>query len=579
MSLPTQTSVIIIGGSLVGLSTALFLSSRGVPLVLLERHPGSSPHPRALGYTARTLETFRSVGLTPPAPAPALHRSRGRAAGGGPPRRVSVQSLAGTWRDEKFWTSGGDSSKNGGGGGGGGGNGPPKNPYEGVSPVAAVAVSQDILEPLLRSAARENGADLRLGYKVTGWTQTDSGGVSVRAVDAQGVSSTIQGQYLVACDGAHSPVREALGITRSGVGHLKVLRSILFECAQLDEYLEAGIGQFQIEGREDGFEAFLVTYGDGRWALMWSPTEGEKKEEDKIKDNKEEGSMSPAAQRSMIRKAAGSPIPDSAITLVTTGEWQLSGLVADAFSCSRVFLAGDAAHALPPNRGGYGANTGIADAHNLAWKLAAVLRGESTPDLLATYDAERRPVAVTRHDQIFVRDDYSRYVVGMEWEGKGAEILDDVAMELGQVYRSAGVESEDDGEEALAKRPGEWNGRAGTRAPHVPLRRGDEDISSLDLFCRGWVLVSRNGVWAAAARLASDATGIDVEFVRVGEDTEVREVEEGSVGMKFGIGEEGASLVRPDGYVAWRSAEGGQGDMKALEGVLGRVSFAAKGKR
>jgi flavin-dependent dehydrogenase len=429
-----------------------------------------------------------------------------------------------------------------------------------------MAVSQDKIEPVLRETALEKGADLRLGHRVTSWSQNNDG-VTVTAVDANGVESTIQGQYLVACDGAHSPVREALGITRSGVGHLKVLRSILFFCPHLDKYFESGIGQFQIEGREDGFEGFMMTYGGGRWALMWNPP-------DKVEATKDE--MDAATQKDMIRKAAGEHIPDEDIELITTGEWQLSGLVADTFSSGRVFIAGDAAHALPPNRGGYGANTGIADGHNLAWKLAAVLNGTSRPDLLSTYDAERRSAAKVRHDQIFVRDDYTRHIKEREWADKGTAILDDVAMELGQVYRSEGVVGGDEDVPA-AKRPDEWNGQPGTRAPHVLLRRRGEVISSLDLFCHGWVLVSKNDAWRKPTSEASEATGVDVTFVHVGEDADVQETDDGSIGKSFGIGETGAILVRPDGYVAWRSSSNGDDEMKALGSVLGQVSFAVKG--
>lgn len=300
---------------------------------------------------------------------------------------------------------------------------------------------------------------------------------------------------------------------------------------------------------------------------MWNPP-------DKVAATREE--MDEATQKDMIRKAAGENLPEEDIELITTGEWQLSGLVADTFSSGRVFIAGDAAHTLPPNRGGYGANTGIADAHNLAWKLASVLNGTSRPDLLRTYDAERRPAAKVRHDQMFVRDDYTRHIKGLEWAGRGTIILDDVAMELGQMYRSEGVVGGDEDVPA-AKRPDEWNGQPGTRAPHVSLRRDGEAISSLDLFCHGWVLVSKDIAWEKPASLASEATGVDVAFVHVGEDADVQETDGGIVGESFGIGETGAILVRPDGYVAWRSSSNGDKEMKALGSVLGQVSFATKG--
>lgn len=151
----------------------------------------------------------------------------------------------------------------------------------------------------------------------------------------------------------------------------------------------------------------MVTYGGGRWALiMYAP------KEDII--NPKEDTLNEDNQKAMIRKAIGDYTAD--IDLLADGKWISSGSIAMQCSSSRVFLAGEAAHALPPNRGGYGANTGISDAHNLARKLATVLSKKSDASLLETYDQERRPVALVRHDQIFARDDYKPYVAGPEWE-------------------------------------------------------------------------------------------------------------------------------------------------------------------
>lgn len=153
---------------------------------------------------------------------------------------------------------------------------------------------------------------------------------------------------------------------------------------------------------------------------------------------------------------------DIPIELVTTGRWNLAALIADHFSDGRIFLAGDAAHQLPPNRGGFGANTGIDDAHNLAWKLAAVLSGRSDPRLLDTYDTERRPIADLRHDQLFARADYKAYLTG---PASDTPVLDDSAIELGQLYRSAAVLGADASLPPAAL-PEQWAGRPGTRAPH-----------------------------------------------------------------------------------------------------------------
>src|SRR5579883_1014792 len=290
--------IVIVGGSLVGLSAAVFLSWRKVPVVLVERHEGSSLHPRAIGYTTRTLELFRAVGVEVP------ESDHGK----GPPRRARVESLAGRWYEEYPWTA-----PTG------------KKAAVDLSPSHATAIAQDRLEPLLRRRALELGADLRLGTELLGFTQDDAGVVARVRRRNDGHEYTIRAQYLLAADGATSPVREALGIRRSGEGLLSVQHSILFK-APLDEYLRQGVVQFEIE--QPGFNAFLTTYSDGRWVLM-------------LADDVERDA---AEQRRVVQKAIGRT--DVPIELVTQGRWELAALIANRFSAGRVFLAGDAAHQL-----------------------------------------------------------------------------------------------------------------------------------------------------------------------------------------------------------------------------------------
>lgn len=244
----------------------------------------------------------------------------------------------------------------------------------------------------------------------------------------------------------------------------------------------------------------------------------------------------------MVTKAIGRS--DLEIEIVTTGRWDVSALIADRFAAGRVFLAGDAAHTLPPSRGGFGANTGIDDAHNLAWKLSAVLSGASTPHLLDSYDAERRPIAWLRHQQIFAREDFKE--VAGPTAGDVA-IIDDAAMEFGQIYRSTAVLGAGDGLPP-ALRPEQWAGQPGTRAPHLWVTRGEERLSTLDLFQGGWVLLAEDEHWSAAATGASARLGIKLECLRVGVD--VRPDDPEAFRTAFGLATTGASLVRPDGYVA-----------------------------
>lgn len=501
------TSVLVIGGSLVGLSTAMFLAARGVDTIVVERHASSSPHPRALGFTPRSLELFESVGLRVPEAPPGFRL-----------RRARVASLSGEWFGESAWT-------------------PERAPSEQreYSPHRGGAIAQDALEPMQRQRALELGADIRMNTELLEFSQ-DAEGVTARLRARDGEEYTVRAQYLVAADGNRSGVREALGIRRSGRGAIRTVRSVLFR-APLDEYLQAGVSQFSIDRPE--LQAFLTYYMDGRWALMFS--------DDQERDT--------AALTAQIELAIGRS--DLPIEIITTGRWELTALIADSFRSGRVFLAGDAAHTLPPARGGYGANTGIEDAHNLAWKLAAVLAGQSKPELLDSYDAERRPIAWLRHDQIFARPDYRAQAQGVS---DGVAIIDDDAMEFGQLYRSRAVIG---ATAALppALRPEQWAGQPGTRAPHAALADGR---STLDLCGRSWVVVASDEAWREAATRARAELGIDVRFEPISPELH----------PLFGIGTSGAALIRPDGYIGCRSADVPVDPAQLLTAALAHLASA-----
>lgn len=491
-----STSVLIVGGGVAGLSAALFLAWRGVSCVLVDKHAGSSPHPRAIGFTPRTLELLRAVGLEGVAQNPD---------GNDRPRRVRVESLAGRWLEEIDWSPRNHQSPP-----------PAPSPPARHSPCAGAAIAQDRLEPLLRDKAVELGADVRMSTFFESFTQDDSGVVAtLRRGD--GHEYRLRADYLIAADGHGSSIRERLGVGRSGHGFLQVVRSVLFR-ASLDEYLASGFSQFELD--QPGLKGMLTTYRDGRWLLMFS--------DDEERDE--------ATLRAKVRQAVGKP--DLAFDLITTGRWELSAWIAERFSAGRVFLAGDAAHTLPPARGGYGANTGIEDSFNLAWKLAAVISGVSSPRLLESYDAERRPIAWLRHDQIFARPDYARWATPQE---RSVAIIEDVAMELGQLYRSNAVIGAGD-ELPPALRPDQWAGQPGTRAPHLWLPREGAPLSTLDLLQRDWVLVTEDTRWGDAVAAVRARLGVNLTVLPIA-----------GASASFGFERSGASLIRPDGYVAFRA--------------------------
>ncbi|CAL5867133.1 uncharacterized protein PFLUO_LOCUS1345 [Penicillium psychrofluorescens] len=527
----TDQPVIVVGASLVGLSAALCLASYQVPTIVLEKHASMSEHPRAIGFTTRTLEIYRSLGIENSDPAPEDFVLE----------RVSVESVTGKWLDSSSWSDTEPEQK----GSKKEEKKPPVSPKKEYSAERGSAMPQDKLEPRLEALARERGADIRRGHRVLNVEQ-DAGGVLVTVQNAHDTQHQIRGSYLIAADGNRSTVRELLQIPRHGRGFMQTVRSVLFH-APLEQWTK-GIVQFNIE--QPDLSAFLVSYSDGRWALMFR---------DDIERDDE-------TYKAAIYQSVGRD--DFPVELITTGRWELTALVADSFQSGRVFLAGDAAHTLPPNRGGYGANTGIHDAHNLAWKLAAVLSGKSSAELLDTYDAERRPVALLRHDQIFVRADYK---VHLDTATPAGEKIDDDAMEFGQIYLSKGIV---DADENLprAMKPDEWAGQPGTHLPHFRVLKDGEKVPILDVVSQGsWTLVSEFDEWVQVVAEVNKRSSVALRSLQIGRDVQL--VQLGEFQQAFGVSQSGAALVRPDGYIAWKTKELPSSAVEVLDEILSKVAF------
>jgi hypothetical protein len=221
--------------------------------------------------------------------------------------------------------------------------------------------------------------------------------------------------------------------------------------------------------------------------------------------------------------------------LVDIAPWRAEANWAERLQVGRVFLAGDAAHVVPPN-GGFGGNAGVQDAHNLGWKLAAVLKGEAGPKLLDTYEAERLPLS-----RLTVQQAYTRYATRVVPE-RGTDDVEppvpDIELEIGFVMRSPAIVSEDGGNGVLHLPASDLDGRPGTRAPHVWLAEG---LSTLDLFGSEFVVLRPAGEdvddWAPPG---AKSYPVDAE----------------PFAEAYGLEADGAVLVRPDGVVAWRARSG-----------------------
>ncbi len=268
-----------------------------------------------------------------------------------------------------------------------------------------------------------------------------------------------------------------------------------------------------------------------------------------------------------VRDALGSP--DLEVELENVQRWNATADWAERFQDGRIFLAGDAAHAMPPT-GGFGGNTGVQDGHNLAWKLALVLDGKAGPGLLDTYDAERRPVGEFTAEQA-----YTRYVLRLAPElGKEnlQPIVPEHVVEVGYRYRSAAILSEGGDDGAAYENPMEPSASPGTRAPHVLVERGGTSLSALDLVGPGFVLLCgpEGEGWCRAAGAAGGKLGVAVEAHRIGPGGHLAD-RTGRFAELYETGSGGAVLVRPDGFVAWRAAEAPADAEDVLTAVLEHV--------
>jgi putative polyketide hydroxylase len=300
----------------------------------------------------------------------------------------------------------------------------------------------------------------------------------------------------------------------------------------------------------------LVPRGDGRWlmAVQFVPDRGEDFTRDHCRD--------------LIRRGAGRA--DLRVDIVDARPWEAAAAVADRYKEGRVLLVGDSAHVMPPT-GGFGGNTGIQDAYNLAWKLDAVVNGTAAPDLLETYDAERRPIADRTVAQSLARlqawfTDPGRRLPPPE------RIRDDNAVIFG--YRYPAGAFVDDGRndtDEVFEDPRNPSGRPGSRAPHLVATDGGAPVSTIDLFADRWVLISgREGnSWSDYVRHSSAARALGVEWYGMQPAGNLEDVED-RFSSAYGVGPTDAVLVRPDGFIAWRHATAADG-ARALDDALERL--------
>lgn len=489
MTAGLECDVFVIGGGPVGLSVAIGLRRLGLSCVVVERHDSTLDFPRGRGVTLRTMEIFRQWGIEDDVAAAGL------------PRGESLHVFAGASLLAADFTRTGLPTRN----------------DEAISPTQRLVCDQQAMEVVLRRAAIDLGADVRFGTTCDGWTADDDGVVGELSEIRTNEPTTVRARWLVAADGARSSVRESLAIGRSGPGVQSQSISILFEAALGSRMSDRLSGMYRVGDLPGG--AVLSVDNDRRWLLVYTHDPAAEPPSTFTTDRCAE----------LARTAVGDPAV--AVTVVGSRLWESMVLVADRYRSGRVFLAGDAAHVVSPV-GGLGMNCGIADAHNLAWKLAAVEAGWAEPAILDSYELERRPVAVD---------------TGAASLGPARVPAPVNGIVLGYVYESPVIVADGSTPPLVTDPVNDYipSGRPGRRAPHLWID-ALQTRSTLDLFGGAFVLLTgrADGLSSNEIRSVAATTGIPLDH---------HVIDQPGWSDLYGVNADGGVLIRPDGHVAWRS--------------------------
>lgn len=514
--------VLIVGGGPVGLSMALGLARQHVHSLVIERHPDITNHPRARGVNVRSMELFKQWGNA----AELLQWELPKEAH----RIIWVKSLQGEEVTRIVMDDSGTKL---------------------YSPVQASLVAQDrVEESLYHSLLDYKEAEVQFLKECVSFEETDSGIIAKIVDRTNNHEEWINAKFLIAADGAHSRIRKQLEIDMLGPDNLGQFCNVYceFDITQWTKD-RPFIGMLFTDPTLSG-RLIATVDGASRWIVGM-----------RFAANNTKETFTDEYCINEIKRITG--IEDLSVKIINKNFWTMAAQTATQYRKGRVFLAGDAAHRLPPT-GGFGMNTGIQDAHNLAWKLAFVINHNAPDILLDTYYEERAPVAecnikwsienATRYDDInqAIRSgDTETLKIKLHEQNNN---LNYSGLDLGFIYHSKAIISESN--QTLSVTPSEYvpTTLPGSRAPHVSLMKNGKRISTLDLFEKDFVLLvgSDGDAWKNAALQLAETLSFPLTVYKIAYDGDLIDTE-GTWHDVYNISTTGAVLVRPDGHVAWRS--------------------------
>ncbi|MFJ5265762.1 FAD-dependent monooxygenase [Streptomyces sp. NPDC088387] len=565
-----EVPVLIVGGGGCGLSASVFLSDHGVGHLLVERHPDTSRVPKAHYLNQRTMEIFRTHALADDvfaeaAPLEKFGKVRWQTtlAGDGPLDRRVIHEM------DAF------------------GGGHLREIYQAAGPVLPAKLPQMWLEPILRRHAEDrNPGRILFHHELT--TFRDEGDRVVAEIrDTEtGELTTVTAQYLIGADGGRM-VGAAAGIEMQGPPGLINTTTVYFS-ADLSAWWQEGtlITHF-LHPTDPELSSNLIEMGPSwgknceQWGLHFMPGPPGRWDNESVVPR--------------IRELL--QIPDLEVTVHKVTDWIVHAHLADRYRVGRILIAGDAAHRQPPAVG-LGLNTGIQDAHNLAWKLAAVTGGHATDALLDTYESERRPVgrenvdwavsAAVHHQAVIdavgagpnipagrrtqrLQSYFDPSPLGDTVRARALEVFhthrggcQSLDMEIGFHYEDGALVT--DGSEPPARVPMRNEhiptSRPGHRLPHAWIERDGRRVSTLDVTgLTAFTLITGPGgaAWAEAAARIAEKYAVRVDTVTIGAGADWADPDGGWAAVS-GIGADGALLVRPDQHIAWRTTEAGGED-------------------